>query len=228
MQLALGAIAAALVGTAIAPAHAQDEFDSNGIRFDVDTAVEFEFIESHNAYQSTFGVINLDTGERTPLLVEVKPSDTPESPLNPSDYTSDVGRPQDFLGTPGNTVPTPIAEYIFRANTRYAFYLESTFNGQPAGIVYSTNVQNQGNNTLVRFQGGTEGLANKGTTLSWDDTGSIIVRTNQADRDFDDFVVQAGGYTGCRYSTVSQAAPNQQSMRSSNPIASAAQGCPPK
>lgn len=201
----LGAIASSLLlGGLAAPVQAEEIFGSEGIRFDVNTIVEFEFIESNGAYQSTFGVVNLDTGERTPLFTEVKPSDNPQPLLEPSDYSSDLGANDndDFLGTPGNTVPEPLAEFEFQANTRYAFYLESTFQGRPAGVLYSTNFQNQTNGSrLVRFEGSLGNLADQGISIIWDDTGSVIVRPNAQDRDFDDFLVRAGGHLACPYNT---------------------------
>src|SRR6476619_3468268 len=88
----LGAIASGLLlGGFVAPVKAQESFGADGIRFDVDTIVEFEFIKSNGAYQSTFGIVNLETGERTPLFTEVKPSDNPQPLRTPSDYSSDVG-----------------------------------------------------------------------------------------------------------------------------------------
>lgn len=208
-----------LFGTVSRPAQATDEFDNNGIRFDVDTIVEFEFVESHGAYQSTFGVINLDTGEKTPLLAEVKPSDNPE-PIHRLSKARTPGErdPNDFLGTPGNTVPQPLAEFTFKANTRYAFYLQSTYNGRPAGIVYSTNAQNFGGNQQSKLEGGLSGLTNGGTVTLWDDTGSVLVKPNQNDNDYNDFIVRAGGHLACPYAN--KASSKQQSQEHSYKTAS--------
>src|SRR6476646_4456677 len=120
----LGAIASGVfLGGLAAPVQAQETFGTEGIRFDVNTIVEFEFVKSNGAYQSTFVIVNLETGEKTLLLTEVKPSDNPQPLLTPSDYSSDVGANDndDFLGTPGNAVPERLAEFEFQANTRYAF-----------------------------------------------------------------------------------------------------------
>jgi hypothetical protein len=192
------------------PAHAQDfspqeTFDGRGIQFDVDTVIEFEFIESHGAYQSTFGVVNLQTGEKTPLIQEIKPSDTPQSPEVPSDYRDDVGRADDFLGTVGNTVTQPFAEFNFKANTPYAFYLESFLNGQSEEIFYSVDSQNPGNTQRVRFDSGIDRLAGGGVVLNWDDTGSLLVTESEEDRDFDDFLVRAGGNLACVYDQIGSA-----------------------
>lgn len=210
-RLALGAIASSFLGFLTNPAQAQESFSTAGVQFNANTIIEFEFLESHGAYQSTFGVVNLDSGEKTPLLIETKPSDDPQPILRPSTYQSDIGASdRDFLGTPGNTVPNPIAEFEFKANTRYAFYLESNYDGRPAGIVYSTELQQQNGTQLVQFDGGIEGLGNQGTTIIWDDTGSVLVRPNVADRDFDDFVVRAGGYLACPYRTATAPASDKR------------------
>lgn len=187
----------------------QEEFDNGKIQFSVDTIVEFEFIESHGAYQSTFGVINLATGEKTPLIQETKPSDLPESPIAPSTYQNDTGRPTDFLGTPGNAVPQPYAEFTFKANTPYMFYLESFFNGQSAGILYSINERNGDKKQRLRFDEPIENLAAGGIVLSWDDTGSSLVMTPEEDQDFDDFIVRAGGHIACPPDALQSCRPSQ-------------------
>ncbi|MGG6268757.1 PEP-CTERM sorting domain-containing protein [Leptolyngbya sp. AN03gr2] len=175
------------------PARAADlSIGNEGIRVNRDATLESEFVESHGAYQSTFGVINLTTKEKVPLLVETKPSDNPDSIFRPSTKIDDVGTPQDFPGTPGNAVPQPTAKYTFRPNNDYVFYLESSFNGRPTGILYSTDRLNPNAEQHVRFTGNINALCQTGgMQLGWDDTGSRIVRDRPAqDRDFDDFIVR--------------------------------------
>lgn len=191
LRLGLGTIAAAAVVTFSQSAKAVEDFNNNFVRFEKDTAVEFEFTESHGAYQSTFGVINLVTGEKTPLLAEVKASDDPS-------LTSP--RSRDFLGTPGNTVPQPLAEFTFKAGQPYAFYLENTYQGRDAGIVYSSNNRNIGGQLQSRV-GDMSGLSNQGLKIEWEDTvpsGGVLARRNDAD--YNDFSVIAGGNAslGCR------------------------------
>lgn len=174
-------------------AHAADmSIGNQGIRVNRDATLETEFVESHGAYQSTFGVINLTTKEKTPLLVETKPSDASSSIFQPSSKIDDFGTPQDFVGTPGNAVPEPKSTYTFKPNNDYVFYLESTFNGRPTGILYSTDSLNPNQERQVNFQGNLNSLCQSGgMTLGWDDTGSRIVRNrDQQDRDFDDFIVR--------------------------------------
>lgn len=200
---------ASLFGSLLtAPVRAQETFDRTGIRFDVDTIVEFEFIESHGAYQSTFGVVNLDTGEKTPLIQEIKPSDTPQNAEVPSDYKDDIGRAADFLGSVGNTVTQPLAEFNFRANVPYAFYLESFLNGKSEDIFYSVDTQNPNNTQRVRFDSAIDRLSSGGVTLNWDDTGSLLVMVPEEDRDFDDFLVRAGGNLACVYDQIGSARNN--------------------
>jgi len=202
VQAILGGLASTsiyLLGTF--PAQAQERFGNDGIQFDEDTIVEFEYVSSHGAYQSTFGVIDLDTGVKTPLIAEVKPSDTPEDVTKPSDYKKNNGAGGDFEGTPGNAVPNPLAEFEFKANKRYAFYLESTYNGKPAGIFYSVDTQNSVRRQRARFEGSLSNLPNGGTLLRWDDTGTLLVKPGREDTDFDDFIVRSGGNLACPFNT---------------------------
>lgn len=203
LQMLIGAIAGGLVSTFSMPVLAADMFDNNGIQFDKNTVIELEFVESNGAYQSTLGLINLDTGEKTPLFVEAKPSDTSQDVLDPSDYQDDtaVESRDDFYGSPGNAVPEPLAEFEFKANTPYAFYLESSYDGRPVGIFHSTDTRNDGRQRS-RFTGGLSELTNGGTLIRWDDTGSVLVKKEQQDSDFDDFIVRIGGHLACSYSNV--------------------------
>jgi hypothetical protein len=187
-RFGLAVAAGAMFSSFATVAKAAENFDNNFIRFEKDVAVEFEFVESRGAYQSTFGVINLVTGDKTPLLAEVQPSDDPS-------LTSP--RSTDFLGTPGKTVPQPLNEFLFKAGQPYAFYLESTYQGRDAGIVYSSNNRNL-NGQLQSKVGDIGGLSNQGLKIEWDDTGAVLSRRD--DRDFNDFQVIAGGNvtSGCR------------------------------
>ncbi|MBD2463782.1 hypothetical protein H6G89_22530 [Oscillatoria sp. FACHB-1407] len=183
----LGGVMGAAAIALATPAYAQDQFDNTVIQFDVDTIVEFEFVESRGVYQSTFGVINLNTGDRIPLIREVRSSDSAPIGLSQSDDT----------GTPGNSVPQPLAEFEFEANTPYAFYLESSYNGQPAGIFYSIDARNPNNSRRLRLDGDASDLGAGGVVMRWDDTGSLLVPPPSQDRDYNDFTVRAGGHVAC-------------------------------
>jgi hypothetical protein len=187
---AASAITGVLLITTATPAYAQDRFDNGVIQFDVDTVVEFEFLESRGVYQSTFGVVDLRTRQRIPLIQEVQPADRPIADLTVAEY-------DDALGSPGNAVPQPSNEFEFKANTPYALYLESYYAGRPAGIFYSTDAQNPEGERRLRLDGSVADMGNGGVVLRWDDTGSLLVAEPLQDDDFNDFTVRAGGHLVC-------------------------------
>ncbi len=184
----------------ILPAQAQEMFGNEGIQFNVDTIIEFEFVSSHGAYQSTFGVIDLDTGQKTPLFNEAKASDIPQNINQPSNFQRNNGEGGDFEGSAGQAVPTPLTEFEFEANKRYAFYLESIYNDKPTGLFFSVDAQNPTRTQRAQFEGGVSGLSNGGTLIRWDDTGSVLVKPRDQDTDFDDFIVRSGGNLACPFS----------------------------
>ena len=173
----------------------QEFFGNNGVMFTSDTIVQFEFVRSYGAYQSTFGVRNEETGEETDLIREAKPSDKPQDVNFASDFKTE--NPNDFLGTPGNTVPKQIAEFKFKAGNKYSFYLRSEYQGKVVGTLYSTDINNPGGNRQVRFEGNIFALGNGGSLMRWDDTGSALVKKDKQDTDFDDFIIRAGGHEQC-------------------------------
>lgn len=174
---------------------AQEFFGNNGVMFASDTIVEFKFVRSYGAYQSTFGVRNEETGEETDLIMEVKPSDNPQDVNFASDFQTENSN--DFLGTPGNTVPKDFAKFRFKAGTKYSFYLRSKYQGRNVGTLYSTDINNPGGNRQVRFEGDIFALGNGGSLIRWDDTGSRLVKRDKQDTDFDDFIIRIGGHELC-------------------------------
>jgi len=193
IQLLMGAMAAGLVGSLTAPVQAQDSFGNQVVQFPVDTTVEFEFKESHGAYQSTLGIVNVDTGQPVKVLFsEVKPYDAAGTgqtqPSSPGQ--NNTGTSVDFVGTvQGGTVQNQFSEFTFQANTRYGFYLESVSpSGQTRRTVLSTS-------DLAAVFNGALDAGNRGgitgTRIAWDDNG---LPQPGKDQDFDDFVIEAGGY----------------------------------
>ncbi|KST64005.1 hypothetical protein [Mastigocoleus testarum] len=174
---------------------AKELFGNDGVMFAVDTVVEFGFVRSYGAYKSTFGVRNEETGEETDLIIEAKPSDNPQDVNSPSDFKTE--NPNDFLGTPGNTVQKDTAEFKFEAGKRYSFYLRSEYQGRVVGTLYSTDANNSNGKRQVKFDGDIFALANGGSLIRWDDTGSALVRSDQQDTDFDDFIIRIGGHEKC-------------------------------
>lgn len=176
----------------------QDTLGNRAFVFSEDTVVEFEVKETHGAYQSTVGIVNLDRREQTVLFREVKPydgyGDRQRQPASPG--VNNTGTPIDYLGTVGGGTivngegnASSLIEFTFKAGERYSLYLESV---SPTGATRRT-VQAI-NLNAAQFQGGLDsGQDNElvGTRISWDDQG--LPRPGK-DNDFDDFVLEAGGY----------------------------------
>jgi hypothetical protein len=193
------AAATAMFGAA-APAHAFS-FGTNGIQFENDTKIIFNFKQTYGAFTSSLGIYGVSGGTPTllkTLFSEVKPSDT-------------NGANGDWKGTLGNTVlGSGVETFTFLANQIYTLGLSSVgLDGSNKGTVYSTTALNGGAqqavfgtpNTLLplvidaadtttfaanpaNFTSGSSVL-NGGAAISFDDRG------NDNDADFQDFTVTA-------------------------------------
>ncbi|HAG83705.1 MAG TPA: hypothetical protein DCL61_21790 [Cyanobacteria bacterium UBA12227] len=187
----MGAIIAGFVGSLTTPVQAQEALGNQIVQFPVDTIVEFEFLQSHGSYLATLGVRNETTGEETVLFREIKPYDAfgTGQVQSSSRGQDDLGSRSDYVGTvDGGTVSNRLAEYTFKANNRYVFFLESVSStGQTRRGVLSTQ-------NFARFLGSLDGGRQgtiTGNRISWEDGGQVEVGN---DSDFDDFVIEAGGY----------------------------------
>jgi hypothetical protein len=185
------AAATALFGAA-APSQAAS-FGTTGISFAQDTAILFNFVETHGRYRSSLGIYNVNNS--APSLVQTLFSET---------KASDNGSANEYKGTLGNTVlGSGKVVFTFLANQVYTLGLAS------GGLrAYSTSALNSGGTQAAVFGGGalfsalnldttnnfkaapqyTNGLGslfNGGTVISFDDGG------NGRDRDFQDFTVTA-------------------------------------
>jgi hypothetical protein len=174
-SIGCSAVAAAAFGGFVQPASAAEQFDAQGVKFDRETIVEFQFLRSNNKAQSTFGVVNLGTGERTPLIAETRATDKPKG--------------GDFTGTAGKAVRKPYAEFTFQPNTAYGFYLESKAKGKEPVVVYSTPDKN-GGAQVARFDNDVTALGSQGVKIGWNDGMS-------SNSSFEQFSVIAGGGVGC-------------------------------
>jgi hypothetical protein len=175
LLIGCGAIATAAFGTMVQSASAAEQFNNQAVQFDRDTIVEFQFLSSNNAAQSTFGVLNLTTGEKTPLISETRATDKPGKV---------------FTGTAGKSVRKPFAEFTFKSGTAYTLYLESTLKGKPATTVYSAPDKN-GGAQLAKFDNDATALGTQGVKIAWNDG------TKSKGSNFDQFLVIAGGGIGC-------------------------------
>jgi hypothetical protein len=166
--LGVAAVATTALSIVAQPVKAEEQFSNQSIQFDRDTIIEFELVKANNPASSTFGVINLATGEKVPLI---------------SESTAKA-----------QTVSTPLTEFTFKANTPYALYLESSVKakkGTTTKVVYSNNDRN-GGRQFARFDNGVSGLGNQGVKISWNDGTGKSSATG-----FDRFMVVAGGGIGC-------------------------------
>jgi hypothetical protein len=169
-----GAIATAALGTLVQSASAAEQFNNQTVQFDRDTIIEFQFLKSNNPAQSTFGVLNLATGEKTPLISEARAQDKP-------------GR--NYTGTSGKAVRKPFAEFTFKSGTPYTLYLESTQKGKGTTTVYSVPDKN-GGAQLAKFDNDATALGTQGVKIGWND--GLANNSN-----FNQFLVIAGGGIGC-------------------------------
>jgi hypothetical protein len=170
-----GAIASTVFAGFVQSASAAEQFNEQNIQFDRDTVIEFEFLRSNNLALSTFGVVNLSTGEKTPLVGETRATDKPG---------------KNYTGSPGKAVRKPFAEFTFKSGTPYALYLESTVKGKAATTVYSTPDKN-GGSQLVKFDNDVTALGSQGIKMGWNDGTSTKAGS------FNQFMVIAGGGVGC-------------------------------
>jgi len=189
---AIAALSAlSLVGAIGTSTQAQETLSNNTIQFPEETVVEFEIVDTHGYYQSTIGVVNLKTGQKTPLFVEKQGFDAPTSSVAGRD---DTNTNADFKGTvEGGTIVNGAGEasnlikYTFEAGTPYALYLDSVDprTKQARVSLVSTNVN------ATSFAGSLT-AGESGNSIKWDDSG--LPRPGK-DSDFDDFVIIAGGFT---------------------------------
>jgi hypothetical protein len=170
-----GAIATAAFGTMVQSASAAEEFNNKTVQFDRDTIVEFQFLSSNNSAQSTFGVLNLATNEKTPLISEARAQDKPG---------------KNYMGTAGKSVRKPFAEFTFKSGTPYTLYLESTVKNKGTTTVYSVPDKN-GGSQLAKFDNDATSLGTQGVKIGWNDGIS------GKGSDFNQFLVIAGGGVGC-------------------------------
>ena len=209
-KLSIFSFSAAIIGALIPtiPAQAVSMFDDEGIFFEEETEMQFDFLQSNGWWRSDFGVKNLDTGIENILLSEVLNVD-PGS-----------GWQNDNKGTPGIAVENTSNSFTFQANTNYTFFLTSfNKNGNPDtpyNTQYSTTILNP-----TWYKSGTgDGAVGDGTfkitkndydssingtiipgeqralfsgNLLEDNSANILFEDNTTwgNNDFDDFVVQA-------------------------------------
>jgi len=211
MKTKLSILLTAIVGGLIStmPAQAASLFSNEGIMFEQDTEVTFDFLQSNGYWKGSFGVVNLGNKAETILFEEDLNKD------NGSGYADDN------LGTPGNAVKSTMANFFFEADQEYSLFLRSFEGDEEKGIQYSTNSVNDPNNNAWYSQTYTigdrkeeEGEAYRTNNFDSSLDGTIVSGRQRAlfvgnlfeegsanilfedsmaggDNDFDDFVVRA-------------------------------------
>lgn len=199
-SLSWGAIAflsAIGLGSALAiSAQAQEALTNNAVQFSEDTIIEFEVTETNGFLQSTFGVINTKTGQKTPLFTETKPFDAWVGQAPAAQQPGGQRVYDDYKGTVaggsilnGEGQANPLVKFRFAANTPYVFYLDSV--NPYTKRVRTQLVSTELNNT--RFSGNLE-AGEPGNPINWEDTGLRTPVPVGNDRDYNDFNIIAGGF----------------------------------
>ncbi|MCL2931049.1 MAG: hypothetical protein MGG11_01735 [Trichodesmium sp. MAG_R03] len=168
MKTKLSIFSVAIIGGLIAtiPAQAASMFDDQGIYFEKETTVQFDFLQSNGWWQANFGVKNLDTEKAEILLVE-------DLNIDPGS-----GWANDNLGTAGIAVTQTSNSFTFEANTNYTLFLESLNpDGNPDtpyNIQYSTTSENP---TWYKFGTGDGAIGDGNFKMTKNDYDSSIDNT---------------------------------------------------
>jgi hypothetical protein len=206
MKTKLSIFLTALAASTISAMPAQAaSFGNEGIIFDEDTTVTFDFLQSNGYWQAEFGVKNLGTGEENILLFEDFRAD----------YAAGHTVDSENLGTAGISVLDTEASFTFLADQEYSLFLKN-FDSNADKYVYQYSTTANNGSWLSQGTGG--GANGDGTfTISDNDfdsslNGEVVngqIRalfqesgansaniffednTTWGDNDFDDFVVQA-------------------------------------
>lgn len=165
----LGLVAGSALALSAMPAEAAS-FSTDGILFDTDTKVDFEFLESHGKFQSTL------------FIVEADAKDTPVYTLFTENEAFIMPETDDFLGLCPDTVTVPDTSsctnwFTFDAGVEYSLLLDSGNNGK----VWSTNDLNMPVSQQAEF------------IFEQTDSGQYTIRfeDNGGDTDFNDFTIAA-------------------------------------
>lgn len=169
--LAAATTAASLVSIIATPSQAANLFGNSGIKFDKDTTVNFDFLESHGIYKSYFGVQQVG-GSFISLLQETQNADNQSQSVN------------DWLGTCGISVKECTSSFTFKAGLDYNLVLQSY---EKVPINRSWGYQSTPTQTVSSSSpASTVFTQNSETsyTLAWDDG-------HPSDKDTNDFFVKA-------------------------------------
>jgi len=179
-----------------APANAATlKFGTNGIQFDKETQIEFNFLQSKGAAKSSLGIYDSSKGLIQTLFAESRMTDVG----NESDK-------KEWLGTAQSLVGAAKVTFTFLANKVYTLGLAGVLPGNIAmDTVYSSSNLNAGKlqRTVFGSGGGTEKIDYTATAATQTNTslalnpsnGPVLIsfedKTWKPDNDFNDFSVTA-------------------------------------
>ena len=185
------ATATAMFGVA-GPANAFT-FGTNGISFETNQEVRFDFVSSNGAFQSTVKIFE--------VLSSGAVQSVDNGVLFEETRGSDDGSRNSYRATLGNAVQMVNNTFTFLAGKVYTLGLVSTYNNRDAGTVYTTTGLNHAGLQRAVFgsTGGEEGKAfNEASTFQSANpfSGPVAIAFEDikwagADNDFNDFVVSA-------------------------------------
>ena len=153
MKTKLSIFSVTIIGGLIAtiPAQAASMFNNEGIFFEEETTVEFEFLQSNGWWRADFGVINRDTEVKNILLSE-------DLHVDPGS-----GWHNDNKGTPGIAVKNTSNSFTFEAHTNYTLFLESVNKDGTPDTPYNTQYSTTALNPTWYNNGTGTGSNNNGT-----------------------------------------------------------------
>ncbi len=195
-KVTAAAVAATAMLSMTAPANAATiKFGTDGILFDKDTEITFNFISSKGAAKSSLGIYNNSKQLLTTLFAESRMTDVG----NESDK-------KEWLGTASNLIGAATVKFKFLANQIYTLGLSGVLpHGANMDNVYSTSSLNSGGlqKTVFGSAGGTEKVNYTATAATKTNTslalnpanGPMLIsfedKTWKPDSDFNDFTVSA-------------------------------------
>lgn len=153
MKTKLSIFSVTIIGGLIAtiPAQAASMFDDEGILFEEDTEVQFNFLQSNGWWRADFGVMNIDTGVKNILLSE-------NLHVDPGS-----GWQNDNKGTPDIAVENTSESFTFLANNSYTLFLESVNKDGTPDTPYNTQYSTTALNPTWYNNGTGTGSNNNGT-----------------------------------------------------------------
>ncbi|MDI9635480.1 PEP-CTERM sorting domain-containing protein [Geitlerinema splendidum] len=170
------AVAATTLASAVSLPAEAFTFGNDGILFDKDTTVNFDFLYSQGKYQSKVGIFEV-VGGTTSFVQWLLKED-----LKAFDSTAN-----DFKGTCGVSVSVCNVAYTFKAGVEYALGITPTGQPKTNEFLFSTNTLNPVDSITGQLQTLFTSIAPGQFKIAFEDNGWVENGT----RDYNDFVFTA-------------------------------------